>query len=50
VELIGWVLFTASALFFSVNAQNLPELLGGLTFLAGCIAFLVAQLAGSRAE
>lgn len=42
-ELIGWVLFTFSALFFvatSVRAGDMLGLLGGLLFLIACFFFM----------
>jgi len=43
-QLLGWVLFVFSALFFitsSINAGDLVSLIGGLLFLAACFVFLI---------
>ena len=47
VEILGWILFVLSALGFivsSVRSGDLPGLAGGVFFLAGCLAFLLALL------
>lgn len=41
---IGWLLFLASAIFFVINSSNVLEMLAALTFLFGCIVFLVAMM------
>ena len=47
MQLIGWVLFVFSALFFiasSLRAGDLVSLAGGLLFLVACFAFLLPLL------
>jgi hypothetical protein len=47
VEILGWILFVLSALGFivsSLRTGDLPGLAGGVLFLAGCLAFLLALL------
>ena len=47
VEILGWVLFVLSPLGFivsSLRTGDLPGLAGGVLFLAGCLAFLLALL------
>ena len=49
-DLLGWILFVFSAVFFmaaSIRAGDVVGLLGGLFFLLACVAFL-APYAGSR--
>ena len=44
LNLVGWMLFVVSALWFiaaSVRAGDVVSLLGGLFFLLGCIVFLI---------
>ena len=44
LNLVGWMLFVISALWFiaaSVRAGDAVSLLGGVFFLLGCIAFLI---------
>lgn len=48
LELIGWGLFTASALFFWINAGTMIAALAAATFFAGCIVFLTASLVERR--
>ena len=43
-QLLGWVLFVFSALFFitsSIRAGDLVSLIGGLLFLFACFVFLI---------
>ncbi|MDX1512410.1 MAG: hypothetical protein R3174_01590 [Gammaproteobacteria bacterium] len=43
-ELVSWVLFLCSAIFFVVSALrsgDLPGLVGALLFLIACLVFLV---------
>ena len=43
-QLLGWVLFVFSALFFissSLRAGDLVSLIGGLLFLFACFVFLI---------
>lgn len=40
----GWLLFTASAVFFTwstVRANDLPGIIGSLFFLVACLVFMV---------
>lgn len=51
VNLVGWVLFVISALWFivaSLRAGDTVALLGGVFFLLGCVAFLIPCLARLR--
>ena len=46
-EIIGWLLFVVSALGFivsSIRLGDMPGLVGGVFFLAGCLAFLAPLL------
>ncbi len=46
-EIVGWLLFVISALGFIVSSLRLgdmPGLVGGVFFLAGCLAFLAPLL------
>ena len=52
MQLIGWVLFVFSALFFiasSLRAGDLVSLAGGLLFLVACFAFLLPLLSSQTA-
>ncbi len=52
MQLIGWVLFVFSALFFiasSLRAGDLVSLAGGLLFLVACFAFLLPLLSSRTA-
>lgn len=52
MQLIGWVLFVFSALFFiasSLRAGDPVSLVGGLLFLVACFAFLLPLLLSSQA-
>ena len=52
MQLIGWVLFVFSALFFiasSLRAGDLVSLVGGLLFLVACFAFLLPLLLSQQA-
>ncbi len=43
-QLLGWVLFVFSAIFFitsSLRAGDLVSLIGGLLFLFACFVFLI---------
>ncbi len=43
-QLLGWVLFVLSALFFiasSIRAGDMVSLVGGLLFLFACFVFLI---------
>jgi uncharacterized membrane protein len=45
LELLGWILFVISALFFivvSIRTGDIIGFLGGFFFLIACIAFLLA--------
>lgn len=46
IELGGWGLFTASAVFFWIVAEDLVGAVAAVTFLGGCIAFLIAHFKG----
>lgn len=49
LELLGWILFVVSALFFivaSLRTGDVVGLLGGVFFLLACVVFLAAF--GSR--
>jgi hypothetical protein len=51
VEILGWVLFVFSALGFivsSLRSGDLPGLLGGVLFLAGCLTFLLLLMRRRR--
>lgn len=51
-EILGWVLFVLSALGFIVSSLRLGDLaglLGGVLFLAGCLAFLLPLIRRPRA-
>ena len=51
-EILGWVLFVLSALGFIVSSLRLGDLaglLGGVLFLAGCLAFLLPLMRRPRA-
>jgi hypothetical protein len=53
VEILGWVLFVLSALGFivsSLRSGDLPGLLGGVLFLAGCLAFLLPLMRRAQAK
>ncbi len=44
VNLIGWLIFVASALAFvtsSLRSGDTAGLIGGMLFLAGCLIFLM---------
>lgn len=46
-ELICWVLFLFSAIFFVVSALrsgDMPALIGALLFLSACVVFLVTYV------
>ena len=48
ITFVGWVLFTLSAVFFTVAAARsggLVELVASASFLAGCLVFIVAVVA-----
>jgi uncharacterized membrane protein YhaH (DUF805 family) len=50
-EFWGWILFTASALFFIVSSLrngDIVGLLGGVFFLLACAAFLAAYFGTHR--
>jgi len=50
-QLLGWVLFVFSALFFitsSISAGDLVGLIGGLLFLFACIVFLIPLVSTMR--
>ena len=50
-QLLGWVLFVFSALFFissSLRAGDLVSLIGGLLFLFACIVFLIPLVSTMR--
>ena len=50
-QLLGWVLFVFSALFFitsSINAGDLVSLIGGLLFLFACLVFLIPLVSTMR--
>ncbi len=50
-QLLGWVLFVFSALFFissSLRAGDLVGLIGGLLFLFACIVFLIPLVSTMR--
>ena len=50
-QLLGWVLFVFSALFFissSLRAGDPVSLIGGLLFLFACFAFLIPLVSTMR--
>ena len=52
INLVGWVLFVISALFFigaSVRAGDMLSLLGSLFFLVACFIFLIPYALRARA-
>ena len=51
LELVGWVLFIVSSLFFMVSSLlggDPAGFVGGLLFFLACIVFLYALLARGR--
>jgi len=42
LHLIGWLLFVVSAVFFIITSTNLLEMFAAITFLLGCIVFLIS--------
>lgn len=53
LNLVGWLLFVVSALWFiaaSVRAGDTVSLLGGVFFLLGCIVFLIPCALRMRAS
>jgi hypothetical protein len=47
IQLTGWILFVLSAIGFIVSglrAGDLPSVLGGVLFLAGCLVFIIPLL------
>ena len=53
LNLVGWMLFVISALWFiaaSVRAGDTVSLLGGVFFLLGCIVFLIPYALRMRAS
>ena len=52
-QLLGWVLFVFSALFFitsSISAGDLVGLIGGLLFLFACFVFLIPLVSAMRSS
>jgi hypothetical protein len=52
-QLLGWVLFVFSALFFitsSIRAGDLVSLIGGLLFLFACFVFLIPLVSTMRSS
>ncbi len=52
-QLVGWLLFLVSAVFFilsSVHNADLHGLLGALFFFAACLFFMVPLVAGILAR
>ncbi|MCH6565202.1 MAG: cytochrome oxidase subunit III [Proteobacteria bacterium] len=52
-QLLGWVLFVFSALFFitsSIRAGDLVGLIGGLLFLFACFVFLIPLVSAMRSS
>jgi len=52
-QLLGWVLFVFSALFFissSLRAGDLVSLIGGLLFLFACFVFLIPLVSTMRSS
>jgi len=50
-QLLGWVLFIFSALFFitsSIRAEDPVSLIGGLLFLFACFVFLIPLVSTMR--
>jgi len=50
-QLLGWVLFVFSALFFitsSIRAGDLVNLIGGFFFLFACFVFLIPLVSTMR--
>ncbi len=46
-EILGWILFILSAIGFiisSVRIGDLPGMVGGVLFLAGCLVFVAPLL------
>lgn len=47
-QILGWVLFIFSAFGFivsSIRLGDVPGIIGGVLFLAGCLAFLLPMFA-----
>jgi hypothetical protein len=52
-QLLGWVLFVFSALFFitsSIRGGDLVSLIGGLLFLFACFVFLIPLVSTMRSR
>jgi len=52
-QLLGWILFVFSALFFitsSFRAGDLVSLIGGLLFLFACFVFLIPLVSTMRSR
>jgi len=52
-QLLGWVLFVFSAVFFitsSYRAGDLVSLIGGLLFLFACFVFLIPLVSTMRSS
>ena len=52
-QLLGWVLFVFSALFFissSLRTGDLVSLIGGLLFLFACFVFLIPLVSTMRSR
>ena len=50
-DLLGWLLFVISALFFMVSSirnGDMIGLLGGIFFLLACVAFLASYVGGGK--
>ncbi|MDX9800611.1 MAG: cytochrome oxidase subunit III [Spirochaetia bacterium] len=44
LHLTGWILFLVSAVFFIITSGTILELTASITFLAGCLVFLISLL------
>jgi len=52
-QLLGWVLFVFSALFFitsSFRAGDMVSMIGGLLFLFACLVFLIPLVSTMRSS
>ena len=50
-QMLGWVLFVFSAIFFitlGIRAGDLVSLIGGLLFLFACLVFLIPLVSTMR--
>lgn len=51
LQLSGWILFTFSAVFYTVSSlesQSLTSLIGSLLFLVACFVFMIPFFRGTQ--